>query len=207
MNEQEWLDKRQNAITGSGASAVMGLNPYMSRGEYWEILTGRKERKDLSGNPAVEYGKAAESHIIELFKLDNQHLRVAHKDYDLRKHPKYDFLLGSLDAVADSEEGKKFVVEIKTTTVNSGVAIKAWDNKIPVNYFYQCLHYLLVTGYDGAILKALIKLGWKDESIIRQYEFSRKSVQPMIDELLDTELIFWHDHVVKDVRPNEIINF
>ena len=38
-----------------------------------------------------------------------------------------------------------------------------WNDRIPDNYYIQCLHYLLATGWDFAILKAQLKTVYSDE--------------------------------------------
>lgn len=41
-SRDEWLHVRADRIGGSEAAAVVGLNPYMTNTDLWEIKTGRK---------------------------------------------------------------------------------------------------------------------------------------------------------------------
>ena len=69
MSRQEWLQERKKGIGGSDAAAIIGLNPYMTNVDLWEIKTGRKEQEDISNKPCVKYGTEAEGPLRELFKL------------------------------------------------------------------------------------------------------------------------------------------
>lgn len=199
MTEKEWLQRRQSGITGTGASSIMGYG-YLNNVEYWELKTGRRSESDLSENPLVQYGQHAEQHLINLFALDYPAYTVSHKDFDLRVHPEHPFLLGSLDGeLTEKETGRKGVLEIKTATIMNRTQFDKWDGGIPMNYFYQVLHYLLVTGFDFVILKAQLKL-MTDKIETRHYQFGRSEVQEQIDELLKKELDFWQ-YVQKDIRP------
>ena len=63
----EWLEKRKSGITGTGASAIVGKNPYKSNIDYWEEKTGRRVEPDISDKDFVQYGQRAEEHLIALF--------------------------------------------------------------------------------------------------------------------------------------------
>ena len=80
-NENEWLDFRKGKITGTIASAVVGLNPYLSNTEAYEIVSGIKEPKDISEKPYVVKGKKAEEHIRSLFILDHPDFEVVGNNY------------------------------------------------------------------------------------------------------------------------------
>ena len=69
-SREEWLEHRKNFIGGSDASAIVGLNPYMSNLELWQIKTGLMEQEDISEKPYAKYGTIAEEYLRELFKLD-----------------------------------------------------------------------------------------------------------------------------------------
>ena len=53
MGRTEWLQERKKGIGGSDAAAILGLNPYMSNVDLWEIKTGRKEQEDISEKEIV----------------------------------------------------------------------------------------------------------------------------------------------------------
>ncbi|MDR2901860.1 MAG: YqaJ viral recombinase family protein [Lactobacillales bacterium] len=197
-----WLEKRKNGIGGSEASAVIGCNPYMTNVELWEIKTGRREQPDISEKACVKYGTMAEAPLIELFALDFPKYEVKHVDYDLRMHPDIPFLFVSLDGALLDGNGRRGVLEVKTTNILQSMQAEKWNDRVPQNYFVQVLHSLLVTGYDFAVLKAQMKTEWNGEIQLktRHYHFERQDFEADIQFLLDREIVFW-DHVKKDVCP------
>jgi len=205
----EWLEKRKSGITGTGASAIVGKNPYKSNIDYWEEKTGRRVEPDISDKEYVQYGQKAEEHLIALFALDFPQYEVIHKDFDLRVHPEYPFLIGSLDGeLTEKETGRKGILEIKTTNILQSRQYEKWNDMIPENYLYQTLHYLLVTGYDFVVLKAQLKRVYDGNDVrldTRHYYFERKDVEVLLADLLERELHFWNEYVLKDVRPPLIL--
>ena len=59
-NRKSWLASRLNGIGASEAAAIVGMSPYMSNIELWEIKTRRRAQEDISGKPYVKYGVEAE---------------------------------------------------------------------------------------------------------------------------------------------------
>ncbi len=154
---EEWLNARTSYIGGSEASAIVGLNPYMTNVELWEVKTGRRKSTDISDKPYVKYGIEAEYQLRELFKLDFQQYKVAYEDNNIWTNDKYPFAHASLDGWLQDERGRKGVFENKTTEILQSMQREKWRGKVPDNYYIQVLHYLLVTEFDFAILKAQLK--------------------------------------------------
>lgn len=71
-SREEWLKARHKGIGGSDAGAVIGVNKYKTNVQLWEEKTGITIPEDISDKPAVSFGKLAEPHIRELFRLDYQ---------------------------------------------------------------------------------------------------------------------------------------
>ena len=215
-NEQEWLKERLNGIGASEASAIMGLSPYMSNERLWEIKTRRIIADDISDSPFVKYGKAAESHLRELFALDFPQYVVEYKDFDIVRNPDYPFIFATLDGklleMDNSKPMRKIVrygiLEIKTTEILQSGQWDKWDDRIPQNYYIQVLHQLLATGWDFAILKAQIK--WRKGNDInlttRHYHIERSAgdVPEDLEQLLKEEVKFW-ECVQEDRRPNTML--
>ena len=205
---EEWLKERSKGLGGSDASAVIGQNPYKTNVELWEEKTGRRISEDIGDKPYVQYGNNAEKPLIELFALDFPEYEVIHKDFDHRVHPEYDFIRGSLDGeLIEKETGRKGVLEIKTTNILQSMQREKWKDGVPQNYFIQVLHYLLVTGYEFAILKAQLKSVYREEGILlttKHYFIDRKDVEEDIEYIKQSEIEFWR-LVESDTRPNTII--
>lgn len=207
-NRQTWLNKRKSGLGGSDAAAVIGRNPWMSNVDLWQIKTGRKKQEDISNKDVVKYGIAAEGYLISLFALDNPQYDVKHVDFDILRHNKHPFLLASLDGrLIERETGRKGVLEIKTTEIRRASDWDKWDNQVPDNYFCQVIHYLGVTGWDFAIIKAQIK-HCKDgvpTLTTRHYYFDAAVHAEDVAFLRQKEIEFWQEYVEKDVCPPLIL--
>lgn len=204
MLRNEWLEERKKGIGGSDASVIMGLNPYKTTVDLWKEKTGRIVAEDISDKEYVKYGTLAEEYLRELFKLDFPKYNVKHEENTIIKHTKYPFLFASLDGtLTNKDTGEKGVLEIKTTNILNNAQKEKWNNRIPDNYFCQVLHYLNVTGYSFAILKAQLKFNY-DENIrleTRHYYIERKDVEEDIKLLENKEIEFWNKYVVADKQP------
>ena len=81
-----------------------------------------------------------------------------------------------------------------------------WHDRIPDNYYCQILHYLAVTEYEFAVLKARLKSEWKGELIIKEkhYFIERSEVEEDIKMLVEAERRFW-ECVESGHRPDLIL--
>lgn len=202
----EWLRERGKRIGGSEVAAIVGQNPYFTNVELWEMKTGRKEKEDISENPAVKYGTNAEPHLRELFKLDYPELGVSYEENNLWTNDKYPFAHASLDGWLHDQNGRLGILEIKTTTIRNPAQKLKWDKKIPSNYYCQVLYYMAILEADFAILTAQLKWDKQDLAdsevfkITKNYRIEREDVQEDIDFLMDKVAEFW-EMVRKDERP------
>lgn len=204
MTREEWLKERKKGIGGSDAATILGLNPYKTSIELWKEKTGKQIAEDISDKPYVKYGTNAEEHLRELFKLDFPQYEVLHQENTIIKHPIYDFLFASLDGqLIDKETREMGILEIKTTNILQSMQKEKWKEKIPDNYYCQILHYLNVTGYSFAILKAQLKYDYDGEIKLetRHYKILREDVQEDIKLLEEKEIEFWQEYVEKDKQP------
>lgn len=203
-SREEWLKERQKGIGGSDAAVILGLNPYKNNIRLWEEKTGKVQAEDISDKPYVKYGTQAEDLLRELFKLDFPQYEVSHDENTIIKHPKYPFLFASLDGqLVDKETGELGILEIKTTNILQSMQKEKWKEKIPDNYFCQVLHYLNVTGYSFAILKAQLKYDFDGDIKLetRHYKINKCDFEEDIKELEKAEVEFWTKYVEKDIQP------
>ena len=207
-----WLELRKGLITGTSASAIIGVNPHLDNAACWELLTGRREPVNLDGVPLVEYGRDAEEHIRELFKLDFPGYEVIHTPNSIEVNDDYPWAAASLDGeLLDRQEFRLGILEIKTATINSYLAKKKWENGIPDHYYAQVLHYMAVRDADFAILVAQLKYEGTVESdlvkVTKHYRIEREDVQRDIDYLMQEEEKFWRSYLLTDKRPPLKLNF
>lgn len=203
---EEWLSARENHIGGSDASACVGMNPYKSNVELWEEKTGRRAPPDISDRDYVIYGTRAEGHLRELFALDYPEYQVAYDENNMFLNDDYPWMHASLDGELVDRDGRHGVLEIKTTNILQSMQREKWSDRIPDNYYCQALHYLAVTGYEFAVLKAQLKSEWSGELriITKHYLIERKDVEEDIRYLVKAEQRFW-DCVTAGRRPDLIL--
>lgn len=192
-SHDEWLNARKNYIGGSDAAAVLGLNPYKSNLELWQEKTGIVTPEDISEKPYVKYGHAAESYLRELFALDFPEYEVGYAENNLWLNDAFPFAHASLDGWLTDQDGRKGILEIKTTNILQSMQKEKWDHRIPDNYFCQCCHYMAVTGFDFVILKAQLKTVFDGNPYLqtKHYMINRDEVQEDIDYLMRKEAEFW----------------
>ena len=206
-SREEWLSARKNFIGGSDAAAVLGLNPYKTNLELWQEKTGLIIPEDISEKPYVKYGHEAESHLRDLFALDFPEYEVGYEDNNLWTSSRFPFAHASLDGWLTDQDGRKGVLEIKTTNILQSMQKEKWDHRIPDNYYIQVLHYLMVTGWDFAVLKAQLKFEFQGGDITLQtkhYKIERADVLEDIKFLESSEKTFWN-YVKEKRRPALIL--
>lgn len=205
-SRDEWLQARGKRIGGSEASAVVGLNPYMSNTDLWSIKTGRREAEDISDKPYVRYGHDAEPLLRELFKLDFPDYKVGYRDNNLFLNSRYPWAHASLDGWLQDPEGRTGILEIKTTEILQSMQKEKWKDRIPDNYYLQVLHYMMVMEADFACLKAQLKYDYDGDIYlqIRHYWIERQDVENDIRILSEKEEEFWH-HMHNGTRPATLL--
>lgn len=192
-SREEWLKARAGRIGGSDASAVVGLNPYMDNVTLWKIKTGQLVQEDISEKPYVKYGTQAEDHLRELFKLDFPEYQVFYEPDNMWFNDKYPWAHASLDGWLVDQEGRKGILEIKTTEILRSMQKEQWKDRVPDNYYIQLLHYLMVTEFEFAVLVAQLKYDFDGEIFkqVRHYEINRSDRQDEIEYLAKKESEFY----------------
>lgn len=190
---EEWLEARSHYIGGSDASAVIGLNPYKTNLELWEEKVGLVQPEDIGDKPYVKYGHDAEPMLRALFTIDFPEYEVSYEENNIWFNDAYPFAHASLDGWLTDQDGRKGVLEIKTTNILQSMQKEKWDHRIPDNYYVQVVHYLMVTGFDFAVLKAQLKFDFGGDILLhtKHYKIERSEVQEDIDYLAQKEADFW----------------
>lgn len=208
-NYKEWKNARCKGIGGSDAAAVLGLSNWKTNQEIWEEKANGKIYDDtkLENNKDVLYGKKAESYLIDLFILDYPDYHVIpNNDFMININTDHRFLIGSLDGeILCIKTQRRGVLEIKTAFIRNRMQAKKWENgNIPEQYYIQCLHYLLVTGYDFCILKAQLNYFGEYTKTIHS-KIEKIDVLNDIEYLKNTLINFWENHVLTGVKPDLIL--
>ena len=198
-----WLKNRMNGIGGSEISAVIGCNPYLDNVTLWELKTGRRQAEDISEKPYVKYGTQAEMHLRGLFRLDFPEYQVEYIENNSFRNEKYPWALASLDGWLTDLDGRKGILEIKTSEVLSSQHREKWKgNHIPQNYYCQAIFYMAVCEADFCVLKAQLKTEFDGVPYLQTKHFliNREEVQTDIDYLMKKGSEFW-EYVEKGIRP------
>ena len=202
QSREEWLQNRTGRIGGSDASAIVGRNPYKSNIELWMEKTRALEAEDISNKPYVKYGTQAETHLRELFRLDFPQFTVEYVDNNMILNARYPWAHASLDGWLTDQDGRKGILEIKTTEILQSMQREKWKDRIPDNYYIQILHYLMVTEFEFAVLKAQLKTVFDGVPYLqtRHYFIERSEVEEDIRYLMQEEERFWR-HLRSGKQP------
>lgn len=201
-NHDEWLANRMNGIGGSEISAVVGCNPYMTNVDLWELKTGRRKAEDISEKPYVKYGNQAEMYLRGLFRLDFPELKVEYIENNSFRNEKYPWALASMDGWLIDQDGRKGVLEIKTSEVLNSMHKERWKDQIPQNYYCQCLLYMAVIEADFCVLKAQLKTVFDGVPYLQTKHFfiEKADVLDDINYLMTEGEKFWR-YVQEDICP------
>ena len=192
-NREEWLQARAGRIGGSDASAILGMNPYRTNVELWQIKTGQLIPEDISDKPYVKYGTEAEAHLRELFKLDFPEYQVFYEENNMWLNDKYPWGHYSADGWLKDQDGRLGIWECKTTNILQSMQKEKWKGKIPDNYYIQLLHGFLIMEAEFAVLKAQLKSEFNGEIYLqtKHYKIERAEVEADIQFLESSEKKFW----------------
>lgn len=192
-SHEEWLEARKNYIGGSDASAVLGRNPYKTNRQLWEEKSGLLVPEDISDKPYIKYGHDAEPLLRGLFQIDYPEYEVFYEENNLWTNTEAPFAHASLDGWLKDRDGRNGILEIKTTNILQSMQKEKWDRRIPDNYYIQVLHYLMVTEFDFAVLKAQLRFDFNGDIMCqtKHYKIERSEVEEDIKFLKSSEKEFW----------------
>lgn len=206
-SDEHWHELRSKGIGGSDAGIAMNVSNYKRPYELWEEKTGQVEAPFIT-NKAIEKGNALEPVMFELFKVlyGDKYEVIDTKGISLSSK-QFPFMRANLDgALIDKATNKKGILEIKSTTIQNNGMFEDWTkDKMPVTYYFQCLHYLYTTNFDFVVLYAILDIPWANDGDGKQetrlVKMYRKDLEMSIDLLVKTELWFWKKVTHLDPPP------
>lgn len=202
-SREEWLEVREKSLGGSDAASVLGLSPWKSNVKLWLEKKGELEIEDISDKSYVKFGIEAEKPLRDLFTLDHDEFEVQYFENNIWINDKFPFAHASLDGwITEIATGAKGILEIKTVNIYNNNDL-AWKDRIPDYYYAQILHYMMITEFDFAILKARIKYS-EDYIVVKTYRIDRLNVLEDIKLLAEREKDFYKS-LQGDVVPNLIL--
>ena len=202
-DQSHWHALRGKGVGGSDAGIVMNVSQYRTPYELWEEKTG-KAKKEFITNEAIEKGNALEPVMFELFKIlyGNRYEVIDTKNISLSSK-QFPYMRANLDgALINKSNGQKGILEIKSSTIQNSGMLKKWNNDdLPITYYFQCLHYLYVTGFDFAIVYAILDIPWSNQQETRVVELNKADLEADIELLVKTERWFWNKVKTKTPPP------
>ena len=190
MTREEWLESRRNGIGGSDASAILGVNPYSSPLRVYMDKIGKGGEEET--NEAMRQGTDLEQYVadrfVEFMEAQGTPKKVR-KCNRILQHPDYPWMLANIDREVLKENAG---LECKTTSPYS--KFKFDEGEINPHYYWQCMHYMAVTGADRWYV-SIVVLG-------KSYHvFCIERDEDAIQTLIEAEREFWEEHVVPRVPP------
>lgn len=180
-----WLEERRKGIGGSDAAAVLGMNPNSSPlAVYMDKLGLAPEKEETE---AMRLGTDLEEYVAQRF-CEETGKQVCTSPHAF-VHPDFLFMRANVDRLVDGEDAG---LECKTTSALNRTKFDMGD--IPAVYYWQCVHYMAVTGRAKWYLAVLV-LG----KGFHVFEIERNEAH--INLLVAAERDFWNDHVLAKVPP------
>lgn len=179
-------ERRESYIGGSDSGSIMGQNPWKSAYTLWLEKTKQIEKEDISDKLAVWFGTEEEEIVAKRFSFETgKKVKRSNFEYSCKEYP---FLVGHVDRLVVGENAG---LECKTTTGWNKTDYEGGD--IPPQYYWQCVHYLMLTGLDRWYLAVK-----KDNNQFYMLTIERNESE--IEALLSAERAFW-DSVINMSSP------
>ena len=193
LSEEAWLEYRRQGIGGSDVAAVMGVSPFATLRDLYNDKCGNTDVIQAEDNwVAKEVGHRLEDLVAKIFAF-----KTGYKVFAVRKlfrHPLYSFMQANVDFFVELPDGRIAILECKTTNYNSK---EKWsDGAVPVNYEWQCRHYMAVMNLNCAYIACLYGNN-ENEFVYRRIERD----QAMEADMIEMEAHSWNEHVLKHVEP------
>lgn len=198
VGRDDWLKGRRKSLGASDASAVLGINPWMTEVDLWNDKRGNSAKKDDGDNDDIIRGNRSEKHIRAMYEIEIGCDVLDGTGIILRSihNP---FMSCTLDGIIINANISPTILEIKSVRKGGG----EWtDETVPQHYLAQVLHQLAVTGWSEAILRARFASNKDYETAYeRSYHFLRADYEDMIEKLIAKERKFWNENVIGGKRP------
>ena len=189
MTREQWLAARRQGIGGSDASAIMGQNQWSSPLSVYLDKVGIAPEKQET--EAMRQGTDCEEVVAQRFVKETG-LKVI-RCYKMFHHPDHPWMQANIDRQV---LGNGFVgLECKTTSPFNQTDFEG--GSIPPNYFWQCQHYMAVTGAKEWYLAVMVF-----STAFHVFRIARD--ENAIARLIEAERAFWQDHVLAGIAPYPI---
>lgn len=186
ISREEFLANRRKGIGGSDAAAVLGLSKWKTAYDVFLDKTGQSE--PTPDNDAMLWGRLLEPVIRQQY-ADRTGREVAMPSMLTMADKPY--IVANVDGLCDDR-----VLEIKTARTAKDWGEEGTD-EVPMQYFLQCQHYLMVTGKPVADVAVLI--GAADFRI-----YTVEANEKLFGVMQTAYAEFWNNHVLTGNPPDAV---
>ena len=186
MNREQFLANRRKGIGGSDAAAVLGLSKWKTAYDVFLDKTGQSE--PTPDNDAMLWGRLLEPVIRQQY-ADRTGREVAMPSMLTMADKPY--IVANVDGLCADR-----VLEIKTARTSKDWGEEGTD-EVPMQYFLQCQHYLMVTGKPVADVAVLI--GSADFRI-----YTVEANEKLFGVMQTAYAEFWNNHVLTGNPPEAV---
>ena len=170
----EWLEQRKNTIGGSDIAPILGKSPFTSTYALWARKVGLIAEQ--VANDRMQLGNLFEPAIVEMYKLQHDHLLVHYPAHTWESVTNERFHANP-DAFVENEAGDTSVLEIKYTS-------QYWK-ELPEHYRLQVLWYQHVTGLtNDAVVAVVSPQGYREFPVIYDKQ-EALTIQGIVERFLD----------------------
>jgi putative phage-type endonuclease len=181
---ESWEEWRSKGLGSSDAPIILGVSPWMTPYQLWELKTKRAKPKE--SNWAMDRGNQLEAKARAYYQL----LCEIDMPASLMEHKTYPFLRASLDGYSSLKGGK--ILEIKCAGKEDHG--KALAEKIPEKYIPQLIHQLAVA--DAESVDYFSFDGERGVIVSFQRDLTLEK------NLIESEIDFWN--LIKTDTPPEL---
>lgn len=198
-DRSRWLEGRKSGIGGSDAAALADSSRFKTLQELW--MDKVQGIRNFVGGPNVEYGRTCEPALRTLYQAKHLDQIVQHREDCTLISTRYDWQKYSPDGlIFEPKTGRKGILEIKTAQIQNAKKAKEWRDGVPIEYYLQVLHGLIVTGFDFVTFTAELRY-WDGRVEIIERSYTREAVIADMEELDRIEHLNWGKYFETGVMP------
>lgn len=189
ISNEQWLQLRKKSLGGSDASSVIGINPWSSPLTLYADKLDVSIPKETKSHGAMWLGKRLEDDIAQLYEeVEGKKTR---KDNIMWVDDEYSFLTANVDRRIIGENAG---VEIKSMSRERARKYDLEGGEAPEEYRAQCMHYLMILGWDYIDLAIYVL---QEELYVIRIERDEEYIK----DLREREIDFWTNYVMKKEMP------
>lgn len=200
LSRAKWLAMRSKALGGTDVAAIVGLDPYRTPIDVFNLKTGKVPPEPE--NQMMVAGRILEPGVVTMYCARTG--RKA-KRTPVLVHPEHPFLMGTPDRrVWDKERPLSGLLEVKTH--GAAAFEKVREEGLYPAHVVQLQWYLGLDRLVGQTLDIPNWAAWGSYAVLNRDRFDLITfdVEPdeaFFESLVDAAVAFWNDHVILNVPP------